>query len=191
MLAYRNVKAIKWLQNLFKKCESSSYIGENISITNHQLQAAYLAQHKRPNDREFIIAALLHDLGHMEEIGEKMDNYGIKNHEDIGATIATDKLFLTNRVGRLIKSHVPIKRYLCHIDSNYEKSLTEASRQTLKLQGGAMTKEEANIWKKDPDLQEYILLRKIDDLAKDPYLKVPPFEKYVTNISILQHTFIL
>jgi 2-amino-1-hydroxyethylphosphonate dioxygenase (glycine-forming) len=69
-----------------------------------------------PDDTEIIVAALLHDIGHI--IGQKeglkqMGNVGISKHEEIGADFATEKLGLPERIGKLIKSHVNAKRFLC------------------------------------------------------------------------------
>lgn len=51
------------LRYLFETRGDSNYIGEQISIVDHSLQAAFFAS-KRSSDRELIIASLLHDVGH-------------------------------------------------------------------------------------------------------------------------------
>ena len=51
------------LRYLFETCGDSNYIGEEVSIIEHSLQAAYFAS-RRSTDTELIIASLLHDIGH-------------------------------------------------------------------------------------------------------------------------------
>ena len=80
-----------------------------------------------------IIAALLHDLGHIVgmEAGESADGMGgcgIPRHEHVGADFLK-LLGMSDRVCRLVRSHVSAKRYFVYKDPNYK--LSDASRTTL------------------------------------------------------------
>jgi predicted HD phosphohydrolase len=50
---------------IYKKYGNSDYIGEKVSQIEHALQSALLAEKMYPTDYEFIIACLLHDIGHI------------------------------------------------------------------------------------------------------------------------------
>ena len=69
---------------LFTGSESMPYIGEPISQMEHGLQAADRALALGAKD-ELILAALLHDVGHLLDHQEQMAQLGVKNHECIGA----------------------------------------------------------------------------------------------------------
>jgi hypothetical protein len=57
---------------------------------------------------------------------------------------------------------------LCFNDKEYYSKLSEASRTTLRHQGGPMTEEEATKFKLDPDFETFLLMRKFDEAAKNP-----------------------
>ena len=81
-----------------------------------------------------------------------------------------------------IQMHVAAKRYLCAIDPSYEAGLSEASINSLRLQGGKMTSEEVEQFEQHPLLDDVLQLRRWDDQAKVPGLETPPlshFEAYV------------
>ncbi len=73
--------------SLYKNFGGEDYIGEPVSQIEHMCQCAQLAQ-KEGHDNEVILAAFFHDIGHLcEHIlpVDKMDNFGIADHEKIGA----------------------------------------------------------------------------------------------------------
>jgi 2-amino-1-hydroxyethylphosphonate dioxygenase (glycine-forming) len=57
-----------------------------LAVLQHALQAAHLAA-RAGYDEETVLAALLHDIGHLVAApgAETMANVGIKGHENIGA----------------------------------------------------------------------------------------------------------
>lgn len=57
-------------------------------------------------------------------------------------------------------------RYLTAVDASYYEELSEASKQTLKLQGGPFQGEELEAFERDPLKNEMVKLRKWDDKAK-------------------------
>jgi len=153
--------------HLYKQYGGSEYAGEKVSQLEHMVQAAQLAE-SASFDEEVILAAFLHDIGHIAEeaTGEnEMDEYGIKDHEALGAQYLSENGF-SSKISRLVASHVLAKRYLTRKDPDYFNQLSEASRKTLDFQGGMMTVEEANAFEKDPLFSEIILMRRWDEQAK-------------------------
>ena len=153
--------------NLYKQYGGSEYAGEKVSQLEHMVQAAQLAE-SGGFDEEVILAAFLHDIGHIAEeaTGEnEMDDYGIKDHEALGALYLSEHGF-SPKISKLVASHVQAKRYLTRKDPDYFNQLSEASKRTLDFQGGMMTIEEANVFEKDPLFSEIILMRRWDEQAK-------------------------
>lgn len=178
----------KRIIRLFDIAGNEDYIGESISILQHCLQAAYIASVKTDNkDPELIISALLHDIGHVSglEAGQsiQMDGCGILNHEWYGGEIARI-LGFSDRVSKLIRSHVMGKRYLCWKDPSYHNNLSEASRTTLRFQGGPLSDEEALAFENDFDFESIKLLRRIDEEAKDPNAIVPSLQSYAELLDL-------
>lgn len=57
-------------------------------------------------------------------------------------------------------------RYLTAVDASYYDSLSEASKQSLRFQGGPFVGEELVVFERDPLKDEMVRLRKWDDQAK-------------------------
>jgi len=169
--------------NLYTKYGASDYIGEDITQIEHALQCAECAEKdirmQTYNDYIktcMIVAALLHDIGHligMENGDMEMKDanifngasLGIVGHESIGRAFlkACGMPYL---VYDLVGSHVLAKRYLCTTKKKYYDSLSDASKETMKMQGGLMTPAEISDFKTSvmPELKIY--LREYDDLGK-------------------------
>ena len=79
--------------NLYKQYGDEDYIGEPVSQIEHMCQCAQIAEKKGYN-RELILAAFFHDIGHLCEQFmdvELMGNFGVVDHEKIGAQFILDK----------------------------------------------------------------------------------------------------
>eukprot|EP00932_Pfiesteria_piscicida_P014638 SRR837773.26464.p1 GENE.SRR837773.26464~~SRR837773.26464.p1 ORF type:complete len:212 (-),score=59.40 SRR837773.26464:152-715(-) len=155
--------------DLFGRQGNGDYVGEAVSQVEHGLQAADLARRAGFGDEE-VLAALLHDVGHMIglEMGDKvgrMDHCGIVDHEGLGGQWLRD-LGFSQKVATLVKRHVDAKRYLCVAQPGYHDKLSEASKVTLGFQGGPMTKEEAADFEKDELFKTIIAMRHWDEGAK-------------------------
>jgi predicted HD phosphohydrolase len=114
-----------------------------------------------------VIAAFLHDIGHLcADAGvAQMDGLGTMHHEQVGADFLRAH-GLPERVAKLTESHVQAKRYLTFVDPAYFAGLSEASRGTLRWQGGPMNAEEARAFESDPDFEVILQLRQWDEQAK-------------------------
>ena len=152
---------------LYQAHGQEDYIGEPVSQLEHMWQAAALAEAAGYDD-EVVLAAFFHDLGHLcayQEEVPSMAGFGVVDHEKLGANYLRACGF-SERVARLVESHVLAKRYLTHRHPAYLRQLSPASQATLAFQGGPMTAAEATVFELDPDSDVIIRLREWDDQAK-------------------------
>jgi predicted HD phosphohydrolase len=66
-----------------------------------------------------------------------------------------------------VANHVAAKRYLTATDAAYLENLSEASKKSLKQQGGPMSQEERGDFQRMEGWRECIEVRRWDDLAKE------------------------
>lgn len=154
---------------LYEQFGDADYIGEPVSQLEHMSQAAQLAIQEGFDD-EVILAAFFHDIGHLcdaKNATNDMGGYGIRQHEKVGADYLREKGF-PERVALLVENHVQAKRYLTYKYPSYFEALSEASKATLQFQGGPMSAKEANLFEKNPMFDVSLLMRKWDELAKEP-----------------------
>ena len=159
---------------LYQQHGQEDYIGEPVSQLEHMWQAAALAEAEGYDD-EVVLAAFFHDLGHLcahqEQQVASMNGFGAVDHEKLGADYLRGCGF-SERVARLVESHVLAKRYLTYRHPEYLRQLSPASQATLGFQGGPMTASEATAFEQDPDAGIIIRLREWDDQAKQEHLPV-------------------
>lgn len=160
------------LIELFQNRGQENY-GENCTQLEHASQCAQLAINDR-KDNEVIIAAYLHDIGHLLPHDEEaMKGLGAIDHESTGADYLY-QLGFSLRVVEMIRNHVKCKRYLASESLVYFEGLSKASRVTLEYQGGKMLEDEARAFEQSSFFEESIALRKYDDVGKVPDLKIHP-----------------
>lgn len=162
---------------LYRVHGNEEYSGEKVTQLEHMVQAAQLAQ-QQGYDEEVVLAAFLHDIGHIcvdSGLENNMDGFGIKDHEEVGADFLKQKGF-SKKVIRLVESHVEAKRYLTRRDPDYYEQLSEASKKTLEFQGGRMSEEEADAFEKYPLFNLIIGMRRWDEAAKVTGLPAPELE---------------
>ena len=158
------------------KNNKSLYIGENVTISEHMIQAAMIAEKSKSKDF-LICSCLLHDYGHfiLEDpdalVRKKVDG----KHEYIGYEYL--KKFFNKDVVEPIKYHVLAKRYLAR-DKKYFNSLSDASKTSLKLQGGVLNIKESKEFKKKDFFKHSIKLRKFDEVAKKSDIKMKSIIEY-------------
>ena len=161
---------------LFARHGSSGY-GEDISLEQHMLQSAALAQSLGAPDT-VVVAALLHDIGYFlhAETGAAVDAEQDFAHEALGAAWLSRAF--DGAVTAPIALHVEAKRYLCAVEPGYFDQLSKASRISLAAQGGVMTGDEAAAFMANPAFDTALLLRRCDDQGKDAALPVRTLERY-------------
>ena len=154
----------------------SLYIGEKVTMSEHMIQTAMLAE-KTNCSSNLVCSSLLHDYGHF--ILENPDDLVAKDkdgrHEDVGYEFL-EKYFLEDVLGP-IKYHVKAKKYLVR-EKKYYELLSEASKASLKLQGGVMSNEEAKKFERNKFFENSIKLRKFDEIAKESGLKIKSINDY-------------
>ena len=165
--------------SLYENHGNADYIGEPVSQLEHMCQAAQLAE-EEGHDAEVVLAAFFHDIGHLCEFimpVELMEGVGVLDHESIGQEYLVNSGF-SERIAKLVKSHVEAKRFLTFKFPEYFEKLSDASKLTLQHQGGRMNAEEAEAFEADPMFDIYIKMRTWDDLAKITNKALPDLNRY-------------
>jgi [1-hydroxy-2-(trimethylamino)ethyl]phosphonate dioxygenase len=158
------------------KNSKSLYIGEKVTISQHMIQTAMLAEKIKCND-DLICSCLLHDYGHfiIENPDELVKGSLDGEHENIGYEYL--KKFFKKEIVEPIKYHVLAKRYLAK-DKKYFNLLSDASKTSLRLQGGVLNDEECNKFKEKKYFKASILLRKFDEAAKKTDIEMKSIYDY-------------
>ncbi|WP_033280553.1 TauD/TfdA family dioxygenase [Streptomyces sp. NRRL F-525] len=165
------------LAGLFAGEGASAYLGEEVTMAQHMLQAAARAEEAGAPDA-LIAAALLHDLGHFhgpvsgEELMEGTDN----RHSHTGADRLAE--WFGPEVTEPIRLHVAAKRYLCAVEPGYFGRLSQASVYTLEVQGGPMSPAEVAAYEANPYAADGVAVRRWDDEGKDPEAPTPHFAHF-------------
>lgn len=170
------------VMGLFAGHGGGAYFGERVSMLEHMLQAAHFAE-QQGAPAPLVLAALLHDIGHLlehvpDDIGEWHKD---AKHEELGGR------WLARRFGPEVSDpvrlHVPAKRYLCATDPHYFAKLSPASVITLKLQGGPMGQAEIAAFEREPFFRQAIRVRSWDDEGKVPNLATRDLASYRSMIT--------
>jgi phosphonate degradation associated HDIG domain protein len=174
-------RIIEELASLFELRAGKRYGLASISQRAHGLQAADLAR-KAGLSEAMVVAALLHDIGHMvHSLGEHPASQGVDDrHEVIGADWLEP--WFGQEVTEPIRLHVQAKRYLCSVEPGYFQGLSPDSAESLVLQGGGMSDTEVAAFRMTPGWKDAVALRRIDECAKDPAVTAPGFEEFVASI---------
>jgi len=153
------------------------HYGEGVTQIEHALQCAALAE-AEGCPPSLVVAALLHDVGHLFEKDENLAKTGVDDHhETVGAR--TLKRFFGDAVSRPIALHVAAKRYLCLIVPQYSIGLSPASQSSLVLQGGPFNQAQAVAFERAPYWQDAVKLRRFDDMGKRDGISRRDFSSYL------------
>lgn len=145
---------------------------EDVSQLDHARQAASLAEADGAPD-ELVVAALLHDIGHLllgDALGTAAGDVDLE-HEKVGARFL-GRLFGPGVAGP-VALHVIAKRFLVTVDTDYAGRLSDASVQSLRLQGGALPPADVAHFTQLPYSDAAVRLRQWDDRAKVPNAPTP------------------
>lgn len=155
------------LLDLYRDRGESRY-DEDVTQLAHALQAALLAS-EASSAAELVVAALLHDVGHLL-VGEDDANADFLavdlHHENVGASALA--AFLPPVVTEPVRLHVVAKRYLCTVDPEYRANLSAASVRSLAVQGGELSTGSCRRFAATPHFAMAVRLRRIDECAKEP-----------------------
>ena len=139
--------------------------GEGVSQLDHALQCGAFARRDGATP-PLVTAAFLHDIGHLlHDLPQDVADSGVDTqHEASGSAWLSH--FFGPEVTEPVRMHVAAKRYLAAVEPGYFEQLSEASKQSLKLQGGVMTPEQARAFEAEPFFADAVCLRRWDEEGK-------------------------
>ena len=166
------IGAVEEIEALFARHGRESY-GEGVTMLQHALQTAALAQAAGTDDA-LVVAALLHDIGHFLQPTD--DSFGYHKHDRSGGEWLAQRF--APGVSEPVRLHVAAKRYLCATEADYFGKLSAASVHSLGKQGGPMSAAEAAAFAASPHAEAAVRLRRWDDGGKIEGLVVRPLSHY-------------
>ncbi|HBB26443.1 MAG TPA: phosphohydrolase [Bacteroidetes bacterium] len=163
---------------MYRDRGAAQYDGEETTQTEHAIQCALLARSEGA-DPWLVCTALVHDIGHLLSSNRHPRTHiGIIDHGHLGAEFLMC-LGFPPEVTETVRLHAEAKRYLCTVQPEYADILSNASRQSLVLQGGLMSAEECQVFASCEWAGHALRVRKWDDRAKIVDLAgLPPFEAF-------------
>ena len=169
---------VEFIADIFERRGAESYLGEPVTMSEHMLQGAWLAEQDGAPE-ELVAAALLHDIGHYtSEFGTySPDDVEDKHHDEAGGEVLAP--FFPPVIVECVRLHVSAKRYLCATDPTYFSKLSPASVHTLSLQGGPMNAEEVAEFRQNPFHEEAVRVRIWDEGGKIADMKTRAFRDYM------------
>ena len=172
---------VDFLGDIFDRRGGEEYLGEPVTMAEHMLQGATIAEKQGQRD-EIVVATLLHDIGHFtSEFGTfSMDDTEDKFHEEAGARVLEQ--FFPSVVTDCVRFHVAAKRYLCATRPEYLALLSDASVHSLNLQGGPMSDQEVKEFEANPNLKDIVSVRYLDDAGKEPDMETPGFDHFAPMV---------
>lgn len=155
----------RFILDLYANKGDLAYDGEGISQIAHGWQCGQLAaQAGAPASLQ--LAAWLHDVGHLlSDLEGTPTLAGMDDRHEFTAAALLSPLW-GSAVAEPVRLHVQAKRYLVAAHPEYMGSLSEDSRRSLVLQGGAMTVEECVQFQANPYALDAQRLRSWDDTGK-------------------------
>jgi len=174
---------------IFDRRGGEAYLGERVSMRDHMLQAAYSAEQSGASD-EVVVAALLHDVGHLVNDvadAQRGDPGALEQvdfvHEEAGARWLSAGF--GPEVTEPVRLHVAAKRYLCAVEPTYFAALSPASVHTLSLQGGPMGADEVAVFAAGPHAEAAVALRRFDDTGKSEGDPTPDLDYFLPRVRAL------
>lgn len=175
---------VAFLADIFARRGGEEYLGEPVTMAEHMLQGATIAQQNGMDD-DIIVGALLHDIGHFtSEFGTYAPgDTEDRHHEDAGAEVLAP--FFPSVITDCVRYHVAAKRYLCATRPEYFRRLSPASVHTLELQGGPMSADEVAQFAQNPNLKKIIQVRYLDEAGKRADMVTPGFDHFAPMVQRL------
>ena len=156
--------AMNEIRAAFERRGQETY-GEGISQLEHALQCAAFAERDGAG-AALVTATLLHDIGHLlHDLPADVADSGVDTQHE-----ASGSAWLSRRFGpevtEPVRMHVAAKRYLATMEPGYFDRLSDASKLSLRLQGGPMTATQAATFAAESFFADAIRLRRWDEEGK-------------------------
>ena len=156
--------AMNEIRAAFERRGQETY-GEGISQLEHALQCAAFAERDGAN-AALVTATLLHDIGHLlHDLPADVADTGIDTQHEASGSAWLSRHF-GPEVTEPVRMHVAAKRYLATMEPGYFERLSDASKLSLRLQGGPMTATQAATFAGEPFFADAIRLRRWDEEGK-------------------------
>ena len=165
------------IEQLFS-AQGTLIYGEAVNQIEHALQCASLAEKSGASDA-LIVAAMLHDVGHMmHRDAAGALQAGVNDvHESLGSKYLAR--WFGPEVTQPVALHVEAKRFLCQRDVSYHDRLSPISKRTLEIQGGPMTATQADAFEARAYAMDAVSVRQWDDQGKKAAVATPPLVHFL------------
>ena len=164
------------LAEIYERRGAEAYLGEDVTMAEHMLQCAALAESEGAPDA-LVAAALLHDVGYFTgEFEFSLEDTEDSHHDAVGAAFLDG--YFPPVISETVRLHVAAKRYLCAVREDYYGMLSETSRHTLALQGGPMDAAEIAQFRSLAFYREAVSVRLWDDGGKAIGSRTKTFAAY-------------
>ena len=156
--------ALDEIQAAFARRGHEGY-GEGVSQLDHAIQCAAFAE-RDGAPQALVAATFLHDIGHLlHDLPQDVADSGIDTqHESVGSAWLSQ--YFGPEVTEPVRLHVAAKRYLASVEPGYFDRLSDASRLSLKLQGGPMDPAQARAFEAQRFFADAVRLRRWDEEGK-------------------------
>ena len=185
--AFKPETIVNELFALYEKYGKKNSADQPISQLEQVSQAAALAEEEGFED-EVILAAFFHNIGNVcrnNEDGNGTNELDI-DREKLGADYLRKHGF-SERLAALVESDAIAGRYLAYKYPEYYDQLSEAGKVKLEVQGGRMSKAEAENFELDPDAELFVRLHYWNDKAKE--VKIPKLNLPHIKLLAMSHLY--
>jgi predicted HD phosphohydrolase len=173
----RVTKLVLKLEELYKSERANQLLSDEGPVTEKEmaLQAADLAKSECPENKELIVSALLHHVGHLL-CKDKTAEGHLENKEGFNFL----QPIWGDKVARPILHSIEAKRFLAAIDAGYICRLSEKKQKSFLYQGGAFSPDSSEYaaFRKLPDVESILAIRRWNDCATVCGKKTSSFESY-------------
>ena len=155
--------------------------GEGVSQLDHALQCGMFAQRDGATPA-LVAAAFLHDIGHLlHDLPQDVADTGLDTqHESTGSAWLSQ--YFGPEVTEPVRMHVAAKRYLAAVEPGYFDQLSEASKLSLRLQGGPMVGAQIQAFEAEPFFADAVRLRRWDEEGKIIGYQGPPASHFDATV---------
>ena len=183
---------IEHVEYLFYRYGSRPFEGRSLTLLEHALQGAHLAEHAGADDA-LVTAALLLDLGELLSLDANETNHARAALASIGAEDRDDGRgddrraaralpLLRESFGNAVVEPILLQddagRYLAAVDAGYLGKLSPAARSRLQARGGPFDAGQCEAFATLAGASRALLLRRWDDAAQVSGIMTPSLEHF-------------